>query len=125
MTRRRIGPAAHRFDIEAASTFSARSSRARTRWSHATEHQLDRFTWRGEEQDEDAEDDRRLEPLAHPLGAAKEAVSAAVTAGNEIAAEAAKHRVCARRLRHRRRDARINSGHSWVGCSDGHANASS
>lgn len=63
----------------------------------ATEHQLERFTCGGDEdEDEDGEGgDRRLEHLAHLLGAAKEAARAAVAAGNQIAEAPTKHRVSA------------------------------
>jgi hypothetical protein len=91
VTRRRLGPAAPRFDIEAAFDVLREIISRTDALVHATEHHLERFTWRDEDE-EDAEDDRRLEHLAHLLGAAKEAASAAVTAGNEIAAELAKHR---------------------------------
>jgi hypothetical protein len=63
---------------------------------HATEHQLERFTWSDDEaeRDEDGDDDRHLEHLAHLLDAAKEAARAAVTAGDQIAADLLKHRGC-------------------------------
>ena len=63
----------------------------------ATEHQLERFTWGsadeedGEDDDDDDDDDRgrRLDHLAHLLGATKEAVRAARYAGGEVAAKLA------------------------------------
>jgi hypothetical protein len=85
---------APRFDVEAAIDVLREIISRTDALVHATEYQLERFTWRSEDYEHD-EDDRRLEHLAHLLGAAKEAASAAVTAGNEIAAELAKHRVCA------------------------------
>jgi hypothetical protein len=94
MTRRRIGPAAPHFDIEAAFDVLREFISRTDALVHATEYQLERFTWRDEDREE-AEDERRLEHLAHLLGAAKEAASAAVIAGDEIAAALAKHRVCA------------------------------
>jgi hypothetical protein len=60
----------------------------------ATEHELERVTWGDEDDnDEDDEDDdreRRLDHLAHLLGAAKEAVRAAVYAGGDVAAKLAR-----------------------------------
>lgn len=64
----------------------------------ATEHQLERFTWRIEEDGDDRTDDdepgRRLDHLAHLLGAAKEAVRAAVYAGSNVAAKLVERRRC-------------------------------
>jgi hypothetical protein len=85
---------APRFDVEAAIDVLREIISRTDALVHATEYQLERFTWRSEG-DEDDEDDRQLEHLAHLLGAAKEAARAAVTASNEIAAELAKHRACA------------------------------
>jgi hypothetical protein len=63
----------------------------------ATEHQLERFTWGVEDESDDSTDDdpgRRLEQLAHLLGAAKEAVRAALHAGSNVAAKLAERRKC-------------------------------
>ena len=61
----------------------------------ATEHELERFTWGADDDSEDERDDeeprgRRLDHLAHLLGAAKEAVRAAVYAGGDVAAKLAR-----------------------------------
>jgi hypothetical protein len=93
VTRRQLGPGTPRFDVAAAVDL-LRDIIARTdALVHATEYQLERLTWH-DDVDEDGDDDRRLEHLSHLLGAAKEAARAAVTAGDEIAAELAKHRGC-------------------------------
>ena len=92
MTRRQIGSEAPRFDVAAAIDVLREIISRTDALVHATEHQLERFTWSGEDE-EDGEDDRQLEHLAHLLGAAKEAARTAVAAGNQIAAELAKHRV--------------------------------
>jgi hypothetical protein len=94
MTRRQLGPGAARFDVAAAIDFLREIISRTDALVHATEHQLERFTWRGYEEDEDGDDDRRFEHLAHLLGAAKEAARAAVTAGDQIAADLLKHRGC-------------------------------
>ena len=63
----------------------------------ATEHQLERFTWGTEGDRDDSPDDdpgRRLDHLAHLLGAAKEAVRAAVHAGSNVATKLAERRKC-------------------------------
>jgi hypothetical protein len=60
----------------------------------ATEHQLERFAWGAEGESDDEEDDnnrsRRLDHLAHLLGATKEAVRAAVYASGDVAAKLAR-----------------------------------
>lgn len=61
----------------------------------ATEHQLERLTWGADDDSEDERDDedargRRLDHLAHLLGATKEAVRAAVYAGGDVAAKLAR-----------------------------------
>jgi hypothetical protein len=90
VTRRRLSPTARSFDVaEAVDDLRQLVMRADAMIC-ATEHQLEPFTWNSE--DEDGDDDRRLEHLAHLLGAAKEAVRAAVYAGAQIAIELAKHR---------------------------------
>jgi hypothetical protein len=60
----------------------------------ATEQQLERYTWRAdyEDDDEDAEDDRRLDHLAHLVAATKESVRAALYASGQVADELAKRR---------------------------------
>jgi hypothetical protein len=64
----------------------------------ATEHQLERFTWGIEDDGDDSAGDdeprRRLDHLAHLLGAAKEAVRAAVDAGSNVAARLVERRRC-------------------------------
>jgi hypothetical protein len=55
--------------------------------AHATEDLFDQVIWV-----EDADDRRRLERLAHLVGATAEAVEAAVEASDELAAKLAEHR---------------------------------
>ena len=86
MTRDRLGPGIAVFDVAGAVDL-LREIIARTdALVCATEHQLERFSWRSDDDSGGEEsDDRRLEHLAHLLGAAKEAARAAVTAGDQIA----------------------------------------
>lgn len=63
----------------------------------ATEHQIERYTWRAEGEDDkdgdgDGDDDRRLDHLSQLLAAAKEAVRAALHAGGQLADDLAKNR---------------------------------
>lgn len=87
---RRLGAKVHPFDVTGAVDI-LREIIARTdALVCATEHQLERFTWRSDDEDDGDDDDddaRRMEHLAHLLGAAKEAARAAVVAGDHIAAE--------------------------------------
>jgi hypothetical protein len=88
---RRLGAKVHPFDVAGAVDI-LREIIARTdALVCATEHQLERFTWRSDDEDEGYDDNdndaRRMEHLAHLLGAAKEAARAAVMAGDQIAAE--------------------------------------
>lgn len=95
MSRRQLGPAAPTFDVVAAIDVLRQILSRTDALVHATEHQLERFTWSDDEDDEDGDDARELEHLAHLLSAAKEAARAAVATGDQIAAELAKHQVCA------------------------------
>jgi ABC-type transporter Mla subunit MlaD len=56
--------------------------------AHAAENLFDQVIWV-----EDGDDRRRLERLAHLVGATAEAVQAAAEAGDELAVELANHRV--------------------------------
>lgn len=56
--------------------------------AHATETLLDQMLW-NDDDDDDAR--RRLEHLAHLMGATAEAARVAVDAGSELASELAKH----------------------------------
>jgi hypothetical protein len=94
VTRRQLGPGQPCFDISAAVDLLREFISRTDALVHATEYQLERFTWSAGEEDEEADDDRRLEHLAHLLGAAKEAARAAVVAGDQIAADLLKHRGC-------------------------------
>lgn len=55
--------------------------------AHATEALLERMIWNDDEDDAR----RRLEHLAHLMGATAEAARLAVNAGSELATELAKH----------------------------------
>jgi two-component sensor histidine kinase len=55
--------------------------------AHATEALLERMIWNDDEDDTR----RRLEHLAHLMGATAEAARVAVDAGSELASELAKH----------------------------------
>jgi len=86
---RRLGAKVHAFDVAGAVDI-LREIIARTdALVCAAEHQLERFTWRGDHEDEadDDDDPRWMEHLAHLLSTAKEAARAAVMAGDHIAAE--------------------------------------
>jgi hypothetical protein len=56
--------------------------------AHATENLFEQVIWV-----EDGDDRRRLERLAHLVGATAEAVQAAVEAGDELAVELANHKL--------------------------------
>jgi hypothetical protein len=90
---RRLGAKVHPFDVAGAVDILRQIIARTDALVSATEHQLERFTWRsddedeGDEGDEDDDDARRMEHLAHLLGAAKEAARAAVMAGDQIATE--------------------------------------
>ena len=88
---RRLGAKVHAFDVAGAVDILREIIARADALVCATEHQLERFTWRSDDEDEGDDDDddgaRRMEHLAHLLGAAKEAARAAVMAGDQIAAE--------------------------------------
>ena len=58
--------------------------------AHAAEDLFERVLW---VEGDDDEDRRRMERLAHLVGATAEAVEAAVEAGDELAARLAKHQL--------------------------------
>jgi len=95
VTRRQLGQGTPRFDVAAAVDLLRGIISRTDALVHATELQLERFTWSEDDEDEDGDDDRRREHLAHLLGAAKDAARAAVAAGDQLAAELVKHRGCA------------------------------
>lgn len=85
---RRLHAKVHAFDIAGAVDILREIIARADALVCATEHQLERFTWRSDDDDDDDDDGaRRMEHLAHLLGAAKEAARAAVMAGDQIAAE--------------------------------------
>jgi len=89
---RRLAARVHPFDVAGAVDILRQIIARTDALVCATEQQLERFTWRSDDEDEGDDDDdedgaRRMEHLAHLLGAAKEAARAAVMAGDQIAAE--------------------------------------
>ncbi len=90
MSRRQLGPATPSFDVAGAVDLLRQLLWRTDALVHATELQFERFTWSGGRPKEGS-DDRGLEHLAHLLGAAKEAARAAVTTGDELAADLVKH----------------------------------
>ena len=96
MTRRRLaasGPVVSDFDLAAAVDALCQLVGRADALARATEDLFERGRW-GDDGDGD-DDERRLERVAHLLGATVEAVRAAVIAGNRIAGELAVGRVVA------------------------------
>ena len=95
MTRRRLasGPSVKNFDLAAAIDGLCQLVGRADALARAAEDLFERGSW-GHGGDGD-DDERRLDRVAHLLGATVEAVRAAVVVGNQIAAELAGGRVMA------------------------------
>jgi hypothetical protein len=95
VSRRRLAPGKRRFDVAGTFEVLCQNIARADAMVCATERQLERFTWGGENDDGDESDgydgdDRRFEHLAYLLEAAREAVRAAVYGSGQVAAELAK-----------------------------------
>jgi hypothetical protein len=95
VTRRRLtsGPATSPYDLASAVDGLCQLVGRADAFARAAEDLFERGSW-GDDGDGD-DDERRLDRVAHLLGATVEAVRAAVIAGNQIAAELAGGRVVA------------------------------